>query len=144
MEHHRVVQNYLANLGVFIIKLHNIHWNVVGEQFLQIHNLTEEIYNEFFADFDAVAELLKTKNVMPLSTMADYLKNSTIEDIEPKAFSTSEALSIVKKDLEIMKDLSSKIRNSADQVGDFETVALFEDYSAFLGKYLWFINAMLN
>ena len=28
---------YLANIGVAYIKLHNLHWNVVGSQFKAVH-----------------------------------------------------------------------------------------------------------
>ena len=43
-----------------------------------------------------------------------------------------------------MKDLATEIRNTADEVGDFETVAVFEDYVAFFSKNIWFISAMLK
>ena len=63
MKHIELLQKYLANLGVLNVKLHNIHWNVVGNQFMRIHNFTEEIYDEFFKDFDEVAELLKMNKI---------------------------------------------------------------------------------
>ena len=58
MKHLDLVQKYLANLAVLNVKWHNIHWNVVGKQFLRVHTYTEELYDQLFEDFDAVAELL--------------------------------------------------------------------------------------
>jgi starvation-inducible DNA-binding protein len=144
MKHLELVQKYLSNLGVLNVKFHNLHWNVVGGQFMQVHNFTEEIYDKLFEDLDEVAELLKMKNIMPLSTIADYLANSTIEEVNPKDFSVKESLEIAKKDLELMKELAIEIRNLADEDGDFETVAIFEDYVAFYSKNIWFINSMLK
>ncbi|WMM26392.1 DNA starvation/stationary phase protection protein [Tissierella sp. MB52-C2] len=144
MKHLELVQKYLSNLGVLNVKFHNLHWNVVGGQFMQVHNFTEEIYDKLFEDLDEVAELLKMKNIMPLSTIADYLANSTIEEVNPKDFSVKESLEIAKKDLELMKELATEIRNLADEDGDFETVAIFEDYVAFYSKNIWFINSMLK
>ena len=46
---------YLANLAVVTFKLHNVHWNTVGTQFVQVHKYTEELYDETFEFFDAVA-----------------------------------------------------------------------------------------
>jgi starvation-inducible DNA-binding protein len=103
MKHLESVQTYLSNLAVLFVKLHNVHWNVVGNQFLRIHTFTEELYDQIFEDFDEVAELLKTKGVMPLAT---------------------------------------EIRNDADEAGDFETVAMFEEFVAFYSKNIWFIEAM--
>lgn len=33
---------FLANLAVLNIKVHNLHWNVVGLQFPLIHKMTEK------------------------------------------------------------------------------------------------------
>lgn len=144
MEHFDLTQEYLANLGVLLVKLHNIHWNVVGKHFLKIHNFTEELYNQVFEDFDEVAELLKMKKVMPLSTLEEYLEVASIEEVPAKDFTREEALQMVKEDLETMRALATDIRNTADEEGDFETVAMFEDYVAFYSKNIWFADAMLK
>ncbi|MBU5313704.1 DNA starvation/stationary phase protection protein [Tissierella carlieri] len=144
MKHIELLQKYLSNLAVLNVKFHNIHWNVVGTQFMQVHNFTEEIYDKLFENLDEVAELLKMKNETPLSTMAEYLEKSNIEEIKAKDFSIKESLEIVKKDMELMKELATDIRNIADEEGDFETVAIFEDYVAYYSKNIWFINSMLK
>lgn len=144
MKHFELLQKYLSNLSVLNVKFHNIHWNVVGKKFMEIHNFTEEVYDGLFEDFDEVAELLKMKNVMPLSTMAEYLENATIEEVKARDFSQKESLEMAKADLELMKDLATEIRNTADEEGDFETVALFEDYVANYSKNIWFLSAMLK
>lgn len=144
MRHLDLLQKYLANSAVLNIKMHNIHWNVVGLQFIKIHDFTEEFYDKLFVDLDEVAELLKMKNEMPLSTMAEYLEKSDIEEIKAKDFSIKESLEIIKKDMELMKDLATNIRNLADEEGDFETVAMFEDYVGYYSKNLWFVNSMIK
>jgi len=144
MKHLNLMQKYLSNLAVLNVKLHNIHWNVVGPQFVEVHNFTESVYDELFESFDQVAELLKMKDVMPLSTMAEYLENATIEEIKAKDFAIKESLEIVKKDLEAMKAMATDIRNTADEEGDFETVAQFEDYVASFSKHIWFLNSILK
>ena len=144
MKHLELLQEYLSNLGVLIVKLHNVHWNVVGNQFLKVHTFTEEIYDEMFKNYDEVAELLKMKDIMPLSTMAEYLEKASIKEVQAKDFSVKESLNIVKEDLESMKNLAIEIRNEADGEGDFETVAMFEDYVAYFSKNLWFVNTMLR
>ena len=51
MKHLDLTQKFLANLGVLFVKLHNIHWNVVGKHFMRIHTYTEELYDQVFEDF---------------------------------------------------------------------------------------------
>ncbi len=144
MKHFKLLQQYVSNSAVLAVKFHNIHWNVVGRNFMRVHSFTEELYDKFLEDYDEVAELLKMKNEMPLSTMAEYLENATVGEIKAKDFSIVEALEIVKKDLEAMRSLATEIRNTADEEGDFETVALFEDYVAYYSKNIWFVSAMLK
>ncbi|MGO1469945.1 MAG: Dps family protein [Tissierella sp.] len=144
MKHLDLLQQYLANSAVLNIKMHNIHWNVVGLQFLKIHNFTEEFYDKLFDDLDEVAELLKMKGEMPLSTMAEYLEKSTIQEVKAKDFSIKESLEIVQNDMDLMRNLAVDIRNLADEEGDFETVAMFEDYVAYYSKNLWFVNSMIK
>ncbi len=144
MQHFELIQNYLSNLGVLLVKWHNIHWNVVGKHFMKVHKYTEELYDQIFEDFDEIAELLKMKGVMPLSTMKEYLENATIKEVYARNFSREEALELVKDDLESMRKLGTEIRNIADEDGDFETVSLFEDYVSDCSKNIWFIDAMLK
>lgn len=135
------VQTYLANLGVLTVKWHNTHWIVVGSQFMRVHTFTKELYDQLFEDFDAVTEILKMKNVTPLSAMKDYLANATVKEVDPKDFSKEESLKIVKEDLVAMRSLATDIWNTADENGDFEVVAAFEDYVAFTvrtsGSSMW-------
>lgn len=144
MKHIDLLQEYLANLNVLSAKLHNIHWNVVGKQFMEVHKFTEEVYDEMFENLDAVAELLKMKEETPLSTMADYLENASIKEIKAKNFSIDESLEIIREDMKSMKKLATEIRNLADEEGDFETVAIFEDYVAYYSKNIWFLNSMMK
>src|SRR5690625_4338859 len=118
MKNLNLVQKYLSNLAIINVKLHNIHWNVVGKQFVRVHDYTEELYDELFGAFDEVAELLKMKDIMPLSTMAEYLENGSIEEVKAKDFTVEESLELVKKDLETMKELATEIRNTADEANE--------------------------
>ncbi len=144
MKNYEKINEYLSNLAVLNVKLHNLHWNVVGINFNQLHSFTEELYDDMFEKYDAVAELLKMKGEMPLSKMSDYLNNASIEEVEPKDFSSKEVLEIILKDLNKMKELALEIRNEADKEGDFVVVNEFEDHIAGYNKNIWFISSMLK
>lgn len=138
MKHEQLLQTYLSNVNVFNTKLLNMHWNVVGCKFIEIHNFTEEIHDILAEQIDEVAEMLKMRNVYPLSTLAEYVEATTITEVKAQDFSKQEVLEMLTADLQTMKDLVVEIRNTADEEGDFEVVAAFEDYSAVYSKYIWF------
>ncbi len=136
------LNTYLANLAVWNVKLHNLHWNVTGHYFKPLHEMTESIYDEVFEAFDAVAEILKMKGEMPLSTMSDYLAAATVKEVAPKDFTAHEVVAMIEEDMNLMNALALEIRNDAAQSDDFEVQSMFEGYVAGFSKQLWFIRAM--
>jgi len=137
------MNQYLANLGVLNVKLHNLHWNVVGEQFTSVHEFTEGLYEAYFKLFDEVAELLKMRSEYPAASLKTYLQLATVEELpENVDYSTKEVLNVVKSDMELMKDLALQIRTLADEDGDFEVVAEMEEHVKEYNKNLWFLTAM--
>ena len=135
---------YLSNLAILNVNLHNIHWNVVGTRFTEVHEYTEGLYDDFFEKYDAVAEILKMKGEKPLVKISDYLENASIKELDTDKFTCEESLKLVQEYLNEMKKLATDIRNEADDDGDFEIVAEFEDHVAGYSKELWFIRAKLD
>ncbi|NLN41197.1 MAG: DNA starvation/stationary phase protection protein [Clostridiales bacterium] len=143
MKDYTKLNQYLSNLAVLNANLHNIHWNVEGLQFVQIHEYTEELYDNFFEKFDAVAELLKMKGENPLVTLTDYVANATIKELDKDRFAIKESLELILDYLKEMKRLATEIRNEADEEGDFELVMEFEEHVADYSKQIWFVRSML-
>jgi len=137
------LNQYLSNLAVLNVNLHNIHWNVEGLQFVQIHEYTEKLYDDFFEKYDAVAELLKMKGERPLVKLTDYVQNATIKELDKDKFTIKESLEIILDYLNEMKRLATEIRNEADEDGDFEVVMEFEDHVADYSKQIWFVRSIL-
>lgn len=144
MKYLKDFNQYLANLAVMNIKLHNLHWNVQGPEFVQVHLYTEEVYDELFAYFDDVAEHLKKYELMPDARLKDYLENATIEEIESRKFSIAEVRDILLKDLETLRKEATDLRNAADEEGWFSAVGMFEDQVDSYNKRIWFLKAMLG
>lgn len=135
---------YLANLAVVTFKVHNLHWNVKGAQFIPVHLYTEEVYDETFEYFDQVAEQYKMYNAVPTVKLSDYLAKATIEEIDAKDFSTDEALEILLNDLKLLRDQATELRNACDEEGWFSSVAVFEDHVTSYNKRIWFLSATLG
>lgn len=52
----------LAEATGFYLKAHGAHWNVVGEEFAQYHELFQEIYEDVHESLDPIAENLRKLN----------------------------------------------------------------------------------
>ena len=91
------LNQYVANLGVEYIKLHNLHWNVVGINFKAIHEYLEGLYDGVSASLDKVAEILKMHEVVPAASLKEYLELSSIEELPSVEVHGKEALEVVLK-----------------------------------------------
>lgn len=138
------LNKYLANIGVFYVKLHNLHWNIEGKDFKQVHEYLEEMYDEFNEKFDEIAELLKQYEVFPHASMKEYLEVSDIEELDSKPVRSTEALEIVLADIKKFVDLATSIRQTADENDEFLVVSAMEDELTGYLKTVWFIKSMLK
>ncbi|HON64450.1 MAG TPA: DNA starvation/stationary phase protection protein [Bacteroidales bacterium] len=143
MEKIKKMNEYLSNLAVLNANLHNLHWNVEGLQFVQLHEFTEKLYSEFFEKYDSVAEILKMQGYKPLVKLSDYLKTASIKELDKDVFTTKEVLQTVLDYLNTMKTMALEIRELADKEDDFVTVNEFEDHITEYNKHIWFVKSML-
>lgn len=133
---------YVANLAVLNIKFHNLHWNVVGPQFIALHNFSESAYDGFFEAYDAIAELIKMRNAFPVGNLKSVLALTSINELDDSTYTTAEMLTIMKDDFSHMVALATNIRREAEALNDFTVVAVMESEIAKYEKHLWFIASM--
>lgn len=144
MKNVQQVNQYLADLSVWNVKLHNLHFNVTGPQFKSIHEYLESIYDEAFEYFDAVAEHVKMQGQFPLVNSAEYTKLTKIEELGQEDIPQAKVIDILLKDFKYMNDQAVAIRVAADEEGDFLLVSMMEDHVAYYVKQIWFIESMLK
>ena len=144
MKNVQQVNQYLADLSVWNVKLHNLHFNVTGPQFKSIHEYLESIYDEAFEYFDAVAEHVKMQGQFPLVNSGEYSKLTKIEELGQEDIPQAKVIDILLKDFKYMNDQAVAIRAAADEEGDFLLVSMMEDHVAYYVKQIWFIESMLK
>lgn len=139
-----MINGFLSDLAVMNVKIHNLHWNVVGMEFRAVHKMTEKIYELMADQFDEVAEVMKMKNLIPFARMADYLDNSVISEIESRPYQTDEVIAILEKDWKALIERAKKLREEAAKKDDFLVANLMDDYLRIYAKKAWMISAMLE
>lgn len=139
-----LLNQYVADTAVFVIKLHNIHWNVLGDEFMKMHKYTEELYNRFFESFDEFAELLKMSGDMVYASMADYLRVATIKELGTDDIAVKDGMQYILYDLEMLRLTISQIRDMAHSASDYSVALVAEDEIRYLDKEIWMLKAMLG
>ena len=98
------INRYLANIGVSYIKMHNLHWNVVGPQFKAVHEYLEGIYDAYADVLDEVAELIRMNGDLPAASLKDYLALADIEELPSAEISIPDALAILLADMKHLRE----------------------------------------
>lgn len=132
---------YLSDLAVMYLKLHDLHWNVKGMQFVRVHEYTESLYDEVTEMFDAVAELVIMNGEKPVSTIKDYLELATVKEETKGEYRDVEVLRLVLADIEHLRAEALDIHESC--ADNFGVVAMMEDHIAGYDKKIWFLKSML-
>lgn len=130
---------YLSNLSIMYFKLHNLHWNVVGPQFKEVHTYLEDLYNEYALKLDEVAETLKQVSQYPLGSMAKYLSNTTLNELDDRDYSVMKVVDILLSDISHLKHQAQELRYMALEDDFYPVVNLVEKHLTDYSQTMWFL-----
>ncbi len=133
----------LCTYQVFFHKLQNYHWNVVGGEFFDLHDVTQEMYEKGLINIDEVAERIRVFGSVPQYKMADYVEKSCVKE-------TTHELSSDKMTLNLIDDIvcliSCMIESSefSNRNGDLGTVHMMNGMIKEFETYHWKLSSWIN
>ena len=134
---------YLSDLVVFYLKLHDLHWNVKGMQFVPVHQYSESRYDDMAEKFDEIAELIIQHGEKPVSSISEYVKNASIKELNKGVYRDEEVIRIIAEDMAQLKAAAEALRLKMAEEDVFDVVAVLEEHIAGYQKELWFLNSMM-
>ena len=134
---------FLANLNVFYRKLQNYHWNIKREDFFNVHEKLEELYDDISEQVDEVAEHILIIDGQPLGSMKDYLEITQIKEAKNEKINSRSIFENILKDYCILSENATKIKEDADNEKKYATSALMDEYLQDYGKKVWMIRQWL-
>ena len=135
---------YLSDLVVFYLKLHDLHWNVKGMQFVPVHQYSESRYDDMAEKFDEIAELIIQHGEKPVSSISEYVKNASIKELNKGSYRDEEVIKIIAEDMAQLKAAAEALRMKMAEEDVFDVVAVLEEHIASYQKELWFLNSMMG
>lgn len=136
----------VSSLSVSYTKLHNLHWNVNGLKFKELHELYEEYYDEITEMLDEVAENILMLNETPVSTLKEHLELSLIKEVGVEDAKGLNGLPIVLADFKTLRSQFYKILELSDEVG-IDGVGVNDLMTQFISKFnkfIWILTVMLE
>lgn len=133
----------LANYSVFYQNVRGAHWNVKGDQFFTLHEKFEEIYTDFGAKIDEIAERILTLGFTPDHRYSEYLKISTIKESQ-EVRDGKKCVENILESFKVVIDLQRELLDITDEANDEGTNALVSGYITEQEKEVWMYNAYLG
>jgi starvation-inducible DNA-binding protein len=130
----------LANYQIYYQNLRNFHWNISGENFFDLHEKFEDLYNDAQVKIDEIAERILTLRMRPLSTFSDYLETADVEEAG-KVADSKEMVNILLENHRILIQNMRHTIEKADATSDEGTIDLIGGFLSDLEKRSWMLDA---
>lgn len=137
---YKLLSDTQASLFVLFQKTWVYHWNVVGPNFKEFHDLFGEHYEALYGQIDRLTEHMRFLNIKPVPTLSRITEVSHITE----ANSSLDAMGMI-KDLmeghEKIVELLGQVAKEADEKNSRGTTNLVDDLNEEHGKFIWMLRS---
>lgn len=130
----------LANHQIYYQNLRGFHWLILGENFFQLHEKYEGLYNEAADTIDEIAERVLMLGGTPLHTFEGYLEKANLKSVQ-NVRSSKESLNVVEQNVLFLLNSIRTILKQASENNDEGTVAIMGELISKYEKQLWMFSA---
>ena len=114
-----LLNHVLADGNVLYIKLRKFHWNLSGDNFMELHKLFEEQYDAVEEAIDEVAERISTLGGVAIGTTSEFAELSLLIENPGKIPNNQEMIKELVNDHEtIVKSLRKFVDDTEEKYGD--------------------------
>lgn len=137
---YKLLSDTQASLFVLFQKTWVYHWNVVGPNFKEFHDLFGANYEALYEQIDRLTEHMRYLNVKPVPTLTRIVEVSHVEE----ANSSLDAMGMVNdliKCHETIVDLLKKVAEESEAQKSRGTTNLVDDLNEEHGKFIWMLRS---
>jgi starvation-inducible DNA-binding protein len=140
---YKLLSDSQSSLFVLFHKTWAYHWNVVGSDFTQLHQLFGEEYNTMFEEIDRISEHMRYLNIKPLSSLSRMLEVTQIQE-SPSSTGATEMLQELLNDNIKFCELMKEISEESEEQKQYATANLVQDLMESHGKFVWQLKSHLQ
>jgi starvation-inducible DNA-binding protein len=134
------LQSVLIDLTELHLQAKQIHWNVVGRNFRDLHRQLDEIIDEARAFSDEVAERLRSLHAMPDGRSETVAATTSLDSIPSGEIDTSKAVDLVTERLDATVATARKVHDTVDEE-DPTSADLLHQVIMRLEQFSWMVSA---
>lgn len=142
-ELHKAAKVAFASEYAFALKAQNFHWNIVGPDFLEYHDLFERIYDEVYGSIDDFAEKIRALGTFTPASFSRFSMLTQVDD-ETQILSQDAMLSELLEDNEKMIKLLKLVYQSSEQFNEYGFSNFIAERIDAHAKHGWMLRASLK
>lgn len=139
-----LLNRQLADTTDLFTQLKYAHWNVKGSDFIQLHELFDQVAGDVLGFADLIAERATTLGGTADGTLRQAAAASTLTEYPTKAVEGMEAVRAVADRVAAYAASTRRAMEESEDLGDTGTSDLFTEVSRQTDKDLWFLEAHLQ
>lgn len=113
-----ILNKRLADTFVLYVKTLNYHWNMTGPEFIALHLLLNEQYDELAESIDEIAERVRKLGGFTLGSLDEFKQNSAIDEQPGRIPAWEDMLRNLVADHETVIRQLRQDAEATDQLGD--------------------------
>ena len=130
----------IASYQIFFHKLQSFHWNVLGNDFYDVHEVTEEMYERGLVNIDELAERIRVFGRIPEVRISEYLQHSIVKESSPDKSSEYMMYDLI-NDIEKLAETLLNVHEMASKNGDVGTLFMISRMIKELESYHWKLSS---
>lgn len=139
-----LLNRQLADTTDLFTQVKYAHWNVKGSDFIELHELFDDIAGHVVEFTDMIAERATTLGGTANGTVRMSASASTLPEYPTKAVNGMDAVDAVAERVGLYAASTRRAMEESEDLGDTSTNDLFTEVSRQIDKDLWFLEAHLQ
>lgn len=134
------MQKVLADEVVLYIKTRNYHWNVEGDNFMELHKLYQKMYEQMEEFIDDTAERIRTLGHYAQGRLKDFIQQTNLVEQDYTNEQQEQFRNLLDDHETVIRNLRELVDKFSDEYGDAGNAdyltGLMEDHE----KLAWFLR----
>jgi starvation-inducible DNA-binding protein len=138
------LNHILADEYILYTKIRNYHWNIEGDNFMEMHKFFESMYTEIDEAIDEIAERIRMLGHYSQGRLKDFIKATSLVEEEYTNNQKQQLKNLLADHETLIRELRKDITEFADKFKDAGNADFATGLLKSHEKWAWFIRSYLK
>ncbi len=137
------IREVLSDTVMLSVKIRGFHWNVVGKDFWELHELFELQYKALNDAADVLAERIRALGEKSPGSFIEFTRLSQIKEVDGLLSPNQMIEQLIKDHESTIQRIREHVKN-LQETNDFESIDMLTGRLYEHGKFAWMVRSYLS